>query len=137
MTKAQEVLYAVVGAGDFAVDKVKGIRKVADRKRNEKMYEDFVKRGRTLSVQVKNSTPGKQVRSGTEVAKDQLNDAAKNVGKALGVNVVSWPKRRRSTAHKSSSSKPTATKSTTRKSTARKSTARKKTTGKTTTASSS
>ena len=136
MAKAQEVLYAVVGAGDFAVDKVKGIRKVADRTRNEKMYKDFVKRGRTLSTQVKNSTPGKQVRTGTEAAKEQLNDAAKNVGKALGVNVVSWPKTRRSTSRKATASKPAARKSTTGKSTARKSTGRKKTTRKTTAAAS-
>jgi U3 small nucleolar RNA-associated protein 14 len=123
MAKAQEVLYAVVGAGDFAVDKVKGIRKVADRKRNEKLYKDFVKRGRTLSTQVKNSKPGKQVRTGTEVAKEQLNDAAKNVGKAIGVNVVSWPKTRRSSARKSTASKSTARKSTGTKKNTRKTTA--------------
>lgn len=122
MAKTQEVLYAVVGASDFAVDKVKSIRKVADRKRNEKLYNDLVKRGRTLSRQVKNSKPGRQVRTGTEVAKEQLNDAAKNVGKALGVNVVSWPTTRRSTARKSAASQ-----SATRKSTARKKTTRKKT----------
>lgn len=127
MAKTQEVLYAVVGASDFAVDKVKGIRKVADRKRNEKLYNEFVKRGRTLSTQVKNSKPGKQVRTSTEVAKEQLNDAAKNVGKVLGVNVVSWPKTRRSTVRKSSASQATARKSTAGKSTARKKTTRKKT----------
>ena len=134
MAKAQEVLFAVVGAGDLAIDKVKGIRKVADRKRNEKMYEDLVKRGRTLSTQVKNSKPGKQVRTGTEVAKEQINDAAKNVGKALGVNVVTWPKPRRSSARRSGATKSTARKGTTRRSTGSKSTAAKKTTRKSTAA---
>ena len=31
MAKAQELIYAVVGAGDYAVDKVKNVRKVADQ----------------------------------------------------------------------------------------------------------
>ncbi|MBA2725493.1 MAG: hypothetical protein H0U53_05845, partial [Actinobacteria bacterium] len=53
MANAQEIMYAVVGAGDFAVDKVKTIGSIADRKANQKRYRDFVKRGRSLSTKVK------------------------------------------------------------------------------------
>lgn len=108
MPKAQELLYAVVGVGDFAVDKVKNVRTVADRKKSRKLYNDFVKRGRTLSTKVKNSTPGKQVRSQTETARKQLDDAAKNLQKTLGVNIQSWPKSRKSSTKKSTAKRSTA-----------------------------
>lgn len=113
MAKAQELIYAVVGAGDFAVDKAKNVKKFADRKKNEKLYKDFVKRGRTISTKVKNSKPGKQFTAQTETVKKQATDAAKNVTKALGVNVVSWPKSRKTTAGKTTGPKKTAAKKTT------------------------
>jgi hypothetical protein len=116
MAKAQELLYAVVGAGDYAVDKVKGVRKVTDRKANQKLYRDFIKRGRTVSTKVKNANTTKQIAAQTEPVRSKAEDAFKSVTKAFGVNVVSWPKR-----------------PATRKSTPKKSTA-KKTTRKTTTA---
>ena len=94
MPKAQELLYAVVGAGDLAVDKVKNVKIVADRKKGQKVYKDLVKRGRTLSTKVKNSNPTKQVRSQTEAARKQVNETAKTVQKTLGVNIQSWPKSR-------------------------------------------
>jgi hypothetical protein len=126
MAKAQEFVYAVIGAGDVAVDKVKGVRKFADRKRNEKLYNDFIKRGRTISTKVKNSKPGKQVRAQTEELREQAGDAFKSVTKAFGVNVVSWPKGRGTGAQKSGGTR----KSTARKSPARKSTTRKSTASK-------
>lgn len=107
MAKAQELVYAVVGAGEFAVDKAKGITKIADRKKNEKLYKDFVKRGRTVSTKVRNSKPGKQITAQTEVVKDKAADAAKSVTKAFGVNVVSWPKSRKTTSRKATGAKKT------------------------------
>lgn len=107
MAKAQELVYAVVGAGEFAVDKAKGITKLADRKKNEKLYKDFVKRGRTVSTKVRNSKPGKQFTVQTELVKDKATDAAKSVTKAFGVNVVSWPKSRKTTSTKPSAAKKT------------------------------
>ncbi len=123
MSKAQEVVYALVGAGDFAVEKVTNVKKIADRRNNSKVYKDFVKRGRSVSTKVKNSTAGKQVAEQTEPVRAQVQDAVKTVGKAFGVNVVSWPKsrptRNRSTA-KSSPRKSTAKRtSTTRKTTSK------------------
>lgn len=119
MAKAQELIYAVVGAGDVAVDKVKGLRKYADRKTNEKMFKDFVKRGRTLSTKVKNSKPGKQFNAQTVTVKTKATDAAKTVTKALGVNVVSWPKGRKTTSRKSPTSGARKTTSTAKKTTAK------------------
>lgn len=110
MPKAQELLYAVVGAGDFAVDKVKNVKTVADRKKNQKLYNDFVKRGRSLSTKVKNSTPGKQVRTQTEAARKQLDDAAKSIQKTLGVNIQSWPKPRKTSTKKKTTAKKTTAK---------------------------
>lgn len=128
MAKAQEIIYAVVGAGDFAVDKVKTVGTIADRKANQKRYRDFVKRGRTLSTKVKNSTPGKQIAAQTEPVKVQVEDAFKTVTKAFGVNVVAWPKKRPAarTANRSTARKTTGT----RKSPARRSTAKKTNTRK-------
>ncbi len=119
MANAQEIMYAVVGAGDFAVDKVKTIGSIADRKANQKRYRDFVKRGRSLSTKVKSSKHGKQIAAQAEPVKVQVEDALKTVTKAFGVNVVAWPKKRpaaRSTVRKTPR---------TRKSTAKKTTAKK------------
>ncbi|MGI8407875.1 MAG: hypothetical protein ACR2L3_05135 [Actinomycetota bacterium] len=119
MANAQEIMYAVVGAGDFAVDKVKTISSIADRKANQKRYRDFVKRGRSISTKVKSSKHGKQIAAQAEPVKVQVEDALKTVTKAFGVNVVAWPKKRpaaRSTARKTTR---------TRKSTAKKTTAKK------------
>lgn len=122
MTKAQEILYAALGAGDFAVDKVKGVRRITDRKTNQKLYKDFVKRGRGVTTQVKNSTPGKELTARTEPVRSQAEEALKTVTKAFGVNVVAWPKRRPAARKSSPARKPAARKTSTRKSTTRKST---------------
>lgn len=58
MAKAQELLYAVVGAGDLAVEKVRGVR--VDRRAAGRVYNDAVKRGRTLTTKITNSKTTKQ-----------------------------------------------------------------------------
>jgi hypothetical protein len=85
MAKAQEFVYAVVGAGDFAIDKVKDAGKF-DRKKTQKLYKDFVKRGRTLSTKISNSAPTKQAVAQTKAARSQVKAAATSVGKAVGAN---------------------------------------------------
>ena len=125
MTKAREILYATLGAGDFAVDKVKGVRRIADRKTNQKLYKDFVKRGRGLTTQVKNSTPGKEISARTEPVRSQAEEALKTVTKAFGVNVVAWPKKRPAARKTSSAGKSPARKTATRKTATRKTTAKK------------
>jgi hypothetical protein len=111
MAKTQELMYAVVGAGDYAVDKVKGFKRLTDRDTSQKLYKDFVKRGRKLSTRIKNSNPGKQVRAQADVARKQVNEATKGVQKAIGVNQT-WPKRTSSPPRKKTTSKSTARKTT-------------------------
>lgn len=122
MAKAKQLMYVVVGAGDFAVDKVKNVRKLTDPKYNERYYNDFLKRGRSISTKVRNSGPGKQITAQTDTVKEKATDAAKQVTKALGVNVVSWPTKRTKSSTSSTPKRTTAKKTT--KSTAKKTTSK-------------
>jgi hypothetical protein len=85
MAKAQEMIYAVVGAGDFTVQKVRDLSK-ADRKSSQKVYKDFVKRGKRLSTGVKNSAPTKQAIERTKTTRTQVKAATTSVGKAVKAN---------------------------------------------------
>jgi hypothetical protein len=80
MPKAQEIIYAVVGAGDFAAEKV---RKVTDRKNSLKLYKDFVKRGRTVWTNVRSSGATKQAITQTKAARAQVKAATTSVTKAF------------------------------------------------------
>lgn len=86
MPKGENFVYALVGAGDFAVEKVKNLRTI-DRKRSEKLYNDFVKRGRKLSTSIQNARPSKQAVEQTKVARSQVKAAATSIRKAVGANV--------------------------------------------------
>ncbi|MPZ70022.1 MAG: hypothetical protein GEU71_10905 [Actinobacteria bacterium] len=83
MAKAQEIFYATVGASEFALEKVKGAGKLADKKVTQKYYKDFVKRGKTLSTKVKNSGPTKKAIAQTKTARAQVKAAATSVTKAV------------------------------------------------------
>lgn len=83
MPKTQELLYAVVGAGDFAVQKAKSVRKLADRKVSQKYYKDFVKRGRSLATKVRSTAPAKRALETTEVARRRVKAATANVTKTV------------------------------------------------------
>ncbi len=80
--KAQELLYAVVGAGDLAAEKVREAGKLADRKTTEKAYKDLIKRGKTLSTKIRNSGPTKTAMARTKTARAQVKAAATSVTKA-------------------------------------------------------
>lgn len=86
MAKAQDVIYAVVGAGDFAVAKAKNAKKLADRKVTTKYYKDFVKRGKSLTTKIKNAQPTKQAVAQTKTARAQVKAAATSVTKAVRAN---------------------------------------------------
>lgn len=86
MANAQDVLYAVVGAGDLAVDKVRSAK--VDRASTSKLYEDLVKRGRTLSNRIKASGPTKQAIAQTKTARAQVRGAATSVTKAVRANAM-------------------------------------------------
>jgi hypothetical protein len=83
MAKTQELLYAVVGAGDFAVEKAKIL---TDRKQSTKAYKDLVKRGRTLSTKIKSSAPTQQAIAQTRSARSQAKAAATSATKAVRAN---------------------------------------------------
>jgi hypothetical protein len=81
--KAQDLLFAIVGAGDFAVEKAKSVKVIRDRKSVEKYYKDFVKRGQALSKSIKNSAPTKRAIEQTKTARSQVKAATTSITKAL------------------------------------------------------
>jgi hypothetical protein len=83
MAKGQELIYALVGAGDLAISKIADARILTDRKKSEKVYKDFVKRGRSLTTRIKNSGPTKQAITQTKTARTQVKAAATSVTKAV------------------------------------------------------
>ena len=87
MAKAQELLYAVVGIGDFAVEKASEITKITDVKSTQKVYDDFIKRGRTFSKKVRNAAATKQALAQTKTARTQIKAATTSVSKAVSANV--------------------------------------------------
>ncbi len=88
MAKTEEILYAVVGVGDFAVEKAANIRKIADRNTTEKVYKDFIKRGRQLSKRISNSAPTKQAVAQTKTARTQIKAATTSLTKAVRANAT-------------------------------------------------
>ena len=86
MPKAQELLYAVVGAGDFALEKVKNTRTLADREQTQKIYNDFVKRGRSMTTRISSARPTTQAVKQTKAARTQVKAAATSVAKAVRAN---------------------------------------------------
>lgn len=90
MANAQEVLYALVGAGDFTVQKVKDLSQI-DAKSSQEIYEDFVKRGKSLSTKVRNSAPTKRAIEQSRTAQTQGKATATSVGKAIKVGARQGP----------------------------------------------
>lgn len=84
MSTTKEILYAVVGAGDFTVEKVKDVRKVVD----PGFYSDLVGRGRDLSGRIGKSAPTKQAVERTRTARSQAKAAATSVRKAVRANAT-------------------------------------------------
>ncbi len=85
MAKTQELMYAVVGAGDFAIEKVRDLRNI-EAKSAGTVYSDFVKRGRSLSKKIRNSAATKQAAVQTKTARTQVKSAATSVSKAIRAN---------------------------------------------------
>lgn len=83
MAKTPEVVYALVGAGEFAVQKARNVRKVADRKTTQRYYRNFVKRGKTLVTKIRQSNATKRAAAQTRTAQRQVKAAATSVGKAV------------------------------------------------------
>lgn len=86
MARTREVLYAVVGTGDLALERLKKARAVMDSERSREVYNDVVTRGRSLSTRIQRSAPSKQAAAQTKVARSQLKAAATSIGKAVRSN---------------------------------------------------
>ncbi len=87
MAKGQELLYAVVGIGDLAVEKATGVTKIADLDATRRAYDDFVKRGRTFSKKIGNAAATKRAVAQTKTARTQIKAASTSVSKAVSANV--------------------------------------------------
>ena len=84
MPKSKEVLYAVVGAGDFTLEKVKDVRRIVD----PSLYSDFVARGRDISGRIGKSAPTRRAMDRTRTARSQAKAAATSVRKAVRANAT-------------------------------------------------
>ena len=82
--KTREVLYAVVGAGDFTIEKVKDARRIFD----PSLYSDFVSRGRDISGRIGKSAPTRRALDRTRTARSQAKAAATSVRKAVRANAT-------------------------------------------------
>lgn len=87
MPKPQELIYVVVGAGDFTVQKVRDLRGLTDLNQTREVYSDFVARGRTISKRIGNSAPTKNAVAQTKTARSQVKAAATSVRKAVKADV--------------------------------------------------
>ena len=91
MEQWKKAYYAVLGTGDFAVEKGLGfvdrarrIRKV-DGDDVSQAYTDLAKRGEKVIRKVTRSKPAKRAAEGTKQASRQLKGAVTSVRKALGI----------------------------------------------------
>lgn len=84
MTKTKEVLYAVIGAGDLAIEKAKDVRRVVD----PSVYSDLVSRGRDLTGRIAKAAPTKKAVEQTRTARSQAKAAATSVRKAVRANAT-------------------------------------------------
>ncbi len=87
MPKTQELIYAVVGAGDFTIEKVRDLRALTDLRQTQEVYTDFVTRGRTITKKIQNSAPTKNAVAQTKTARSHVKAAATSVRKAVKADV--------------------------------------------------
>lgn len=92
MAKTQDIVYAVVGAGDLALEKVRNLREL-DPKAPRKAYDDFVERGQTLTKKIRTSAATKQAAQQTKTARAQVKAATTSVSKAIRANAAGSTKK--------------------------------------------
>ena len=78
------MMYAVIGAGDLAVEKVRDARKIVD----PSVYSDLVGRGRDLTGRIAKAAPTKKAVDRTRTARSQAKAAATSVRKAVRANAT-------------------------------------------------
>ena len=99
MDRLKKAPFAILGAGDFVVERAKAL---FDRARSVGgpevvgVYEGLADRGETLAKRLRRSTPAKRAVAGTKQASRQLKGAATSVRKALGMEEQKRPSRKAS-----------------------------------------
>lgn len=81
----KDVLYAAVGAGDLAMEKLRNVGSV-DLDAAQQIYSDLITRGRSLSTRIRNSAPTKQAVAQTKTARSRVKAAATSVTKATRID---------------------------------------------------
>lgn len=84
MTRTKEMFYAVIGAGDLAVEKARDARRIVD----PAVYSDLVGRGRDLTGRIAKAAPTKRAADRTRTARSQAKAAATSVRKAVRANAT-------------------------------------------------
>ena len=84
--RGSELLYAVVGAGDFALEKARNAPTIVTTKARTKLYKDFVKRGQTLTRQIGTAAPTRQAVAQVKTARSRVKAAGTSVAKAIRAN---------------------------------------------------
>lgn len=85
-SRRSELLYAVVGVGDFAIEKARNVPNMVTSKTRTKLYKDFVKRGRTLTRQIGTAAPTRQAVDQYKTARSRVKAAGTSVAKAIRAN---------------------------------------------------
>ncbi len=85
-SRSSELLYAVVGAGDFALEKARNVPGIVTSQTRTKLYKDFVKRGRTLTRQIGTAAATRQAIDQVKTARSRVKAAGTSVTKAVRVN---------------------------------------------------
>jgi hypothetical protein len=99
METIKKAPYAILGTGDLAVEKAKGLFGKAvslttnDRPDMARVYGDLAVRGARVVKRVRRSKPARRAVEGTKQASRQLKGAATSIRKAIGVD--EQPKRTR------------------------------------------
>lgn len=90
METLKKAPYAILGTGDLAVQKARGLIGKAvslttnDRPDVGQVYGDLADRGAAVAKRVQRSKPAKRAVEGTRQASRQLKGAATSIRKALG-----------------------------------------------------
>jgi hypothetical protein len=90
MEQLKKAPYAILGTGDLAMQKAKGLFGKAvslatnDRPDVTRVYGDLADRGAGVVKRVQRSKPAKRAVEGTKQASRQLKGAATSIRKALG-----------------------------------------------------
>ncbi len=93
MADMRKALYAVLGTGQLAVEKAKGLFKRArsfvktQRKDSAKNYRDLVRRGERIIGSIRRSEPVKRATAQTKAAQRQAKAAATSIRKAVRADV--------------------------------------------------